>query len=259
MMRRGFTLIELLVVIAIIAILAAILFPVFARAKEKANQTQCVSNLRQIGLAFRMYTNDYHGMMPGGNNMVFTSSIFEPHHPSAPNGDYLNDIDSCDWDNLSSATRMLCSEWPCLLEPYIRNRAMFYCPSAIRSSPDIPIRPGYCWNAAGLWRVRLSRLQYPSETYMVMDGWIDFIGYFQKRRTMRSVYPKFDLAGYPTQAEYTTPKSGFRHNNSCNVVFVDGHVKSLTHNRMWRNMWPALENKGDDSLDFTPPWNIEWE
>lgn len=59
MKRKGFTLIELLVVIAIIAILAAILFPVFAKAREKARQTSCTSNAKQIGLAFNMYVQDY--------------------------------------------------------------------------------------------------------------------------------------------------------------------------------------------------------
>ncbi|MEA3247521.1 MAG: prepilin-type N-terminal cleavage/methylation domain-containing protein, partial [Gemmatimonadota bacterium] len=62
--NRGFTLIELLVVIAIIAVLAAILFPVFARAREKANITACLNNLKQIGTGFAMYRSDYDGMMP---------------------------------------------------------------------------------------------------------------------------------------------------------------------------------------------------
>jgi prepilin-type N-terminal cleavage/methylation domain-containing protein len=62
--RGGFTLIELLVVIAIIAILAAILFPVFAQAREKARQTTCVSNLKQIGTAFMMYVQDYDETYP---------------------------------------------------------------------------------------------------------------------------------------------------------------------------------------------------
>ncbi|MCW5932701.1 MAG: prepilin-type N-terminal cleavage/methylation domain-containing protein [Fimbriimonadia bacterium] len=64
MKRRGFTLIELLVVIAIIAILAAILFPVFAQAREKGRQTQCISNGKQIGLALLMYANDYENFLP---------------------------------------------------------------------------------------------------------------------------------------------------------------------------------------------------
>jgi prepilin-type N-terminal cleavage/methylation domain-containing protein/prepilin-type processing-associated H-X9-DG protein len=68
MTRRGFTLIELLVVIAIIAILAAILFPVFARAREKARQTSCLSNLKQLGTALQMYVQDYDSMTPPHND-----------------------------------------------------------------------------------------------------------------------------------------------------------------------------------------------
>jgi prepilin-type N-terminal cleavage/methylation domain-containing protein len=64
--RKGFTLIELLVVIAIIAILAAILFPVFAQAREKGRQTACVSNMRQISTAILAYTADYDGYYPRG-------------------------------------------------------------------------------------------------------------------------------------------------------------------------------------------------
>ena len=62
--NRGFTLIELLVVIAIIAILAAILFPVFAQAREKARQTSCLSNMKQVGLGLLMYTQDYDEQFP---------------------------------------------------------------------------------------------------------------------------------------------------------------------------------------------------
>ena len=73
---RGFTLIELLVVIAIIAILAAILFPVFARAREKARITSCQNNMKQLGTAFAMYCSDYDGRMPmdwylAENNRVY--------------------------------------------------------------------------------------------------------------------------------------------------------------------------------------------
>ena len=69
--RKGFTLIELLVVIAIIAILAAILFPVFARARQKAYQTQCLSNMKNIATAFKVYTSDYFSWWPSSTEALF--------------------------------------------------------------------------------------------------------------------------------------------------------------------------------------------
>jgi len=101
-MRKGFTLIELLVVIAIIAILAAILFPVFAKAREKARQTSCLSNLKQIGLAILQYTQDYDGMTPSSGSM---------------GGSWCRQIEGLNFEPVG------------VLEPYIKNSQIFVCPS----------------------------------------------------------------------------------------------------------------------------------
>src|SRR5437870_1111619 len=96
--KRAFTLIELLVVIAIITILAAILFPVFAQAREKARATSCLSNMKQIALASRMYAQDYDGMR----------------------------VQSQVWLKSRSPSE---STWSGLLMPYVKSRGAFQCPS----------------------------------------------------------------------------------------------------------------------------------
>jgi prepilin-type N-terminal cleavage/methylation domain-containing protein/prepilin-type processing-associated H-X9-DG protein len=107
MRRRGFTLIELLVVIAIIAILAAILFPVFAQARGKARQASCLSNQKQIGLAWTMYAQDYDETSP---NPAFLGRLWvlqKYQKPSRPDDMYFQD----------------------LIRPYARNDDFAFCPS----------------------------------------------------------------------------------------------------------------------------------
>ena len=115
MKRRGFTLIELLVVIAIIAILAAILFPVFARAREKARQTSCLSNMKQLGLGMLMYAQDYDETftrMGHGNQPT----------PVVPGDNYFN-------YNSGSSYLYFYRSWASNIYPYIKNVQIFICPS----------------------------------------------------------------------------------------------------------------------------------
>jgi prepilin-type N-terminal cleavage/methylation domain-containing protein len=112
MRNRAFTLIELLVVIAIIAVLAGLLFPVFARAKAQAKQTACISNLRQIGSAISMYMTDYDGVFP---HALDASDKFAP------------DI----WDGFPEFKQRI-PYMPMLhevLQPYLKSHEIFHCPS----------------------------------------------------------------------------------------------------------------------------------
>ncbi|MCL5102619.1 MAG: prepilin-type N-terminal cleavage/methylation domain-containing protein [Armatimonadetes bacterium] len=118
--RKGFTLIELLVVIAIIAILAAILFPVFTKAKEAANMSACVSNLRQLGSAFSMYIDNNGGKYP----------------------EQFNDMVGYPMDNRPLTYGVL--NWCRAILPYVKNRVVYGCPKA-RQRPRFPssVEPAY--------------------------------------------------------------------------------------------------------------------
>jgi prepilin-type N-terminal cleavage/methylation domain-containing protein/prepilin-type processing-associated H-X9-DG protein len=142
MHRRGFTLIELLVVIAIIAILAAILFPVFARAREKARQTSCLSNLKQLGTALQMYCQDYDSMTP-------------PH----------NDDDG------TEGWRWF--QFPIVLTPYTKNYQILKCPSDDGwTQPEIGATGRWASYPVNTAAVKKTDAQFrdPSNTIVLFDG-----------------------------------------------------------------------------------------
>ena len=124
--RKGFTLIELLVVIAIIGILAAMVFPVFARARESARKAVCLSNVKNIALAIQMYLNDYNAFFPiGYENDAFADEFFKSRPwRSSP-------CDDCD-DNHCNHIRQAnpYAREPVILDEYVRNREVWNCPSA---------------------------------------------------------------------------------------------------------------------------------
>jgi prepilin-type N-terminal cleavage/methylation domain-containing protein/prepilin-type processing-associated H-X9-DG protein len=189
--RRGFTLIELLVVIAIIAILAAILFPVFARAREKARQSSCLSNVKQIGLSVSMYTQDYDETFPAVRGKNGT-------------GQWV--------------------VWTAYTAPYRNNEQILTCPSS--NGKYGWGRVDYGMNRHTYKEVSyggppgyLADVRYPAETVSVMDssttgstadGWTYSYSY---RATYQHVPESFVPA---------------RHNGGANFAFVDGHAKWQT-------------------------------
>ena len=145
-MRRGFTLIELLVVIAIIAILAAILFPVFAKAREKARQSSCLSNTKQLGIGVLSYAQDYDELLP-------RTAI------TVPGGNH---------------------GWQTLIHPYVKNDQIFTCPSkaSVRWSSATPLSYstcGYGYNGPNPTNLSLSAralgtVSSPSTCIMLADS-----------------------------------------------------------------------------------------
>ena len=216
---RGFTLIELLVVIAIVAILAAILFPVFARARENARRTSCISNMKQIGLAFLQYTQDYDEAYPLSS------------YPTAS------------------------VSWTVGAAPYMKSTQLFRCPSDSRAVWNAPAAlptnnyytTSYVLNAwmAGTSRfAKLPAVQSPAQVVFLSEA---------SEGVARDHFHPFNWvadpdsptgAGVPSGGpkswtfdvakNQTTELDLNRHLEGFNVAYCDGHVKWTK----WTMVWP---------------------
>jgi len=207
MRRKGFTLIELLVVIAIIAILAAILFPVFARAREKARQTSCLSNLKQLGLGALMYAQDYDELLPW---MWQGPGVPWPHVPL---------------EQAAVSNYTIWAEW---IYPYVKNTQLFQCQSQkFTTMPYGTFATGYNYNGSssgGCSGVALAQIGQPANTIIMYDGLgtMDCWWYAVDHAALVSGYPGPGVAW--SAAQLATAR---RHNGGANVGFCDGHAKWL--------------------------------
>jgi prepilin-type N-terminal cleavage/methylation domain-containing protein/prepilin-type processing-associated H-X9-DG protein len=256
---RGFTLIELLVVIAIIAILAAILFPVFAQAREKARSASCQSNLKQIGNALRMYTDDFDGN--------FCPSWAYP----------------AGWNVYPHTT------WADVVQPYVKNYTVLVCPSATQLRFPVTNPPGQCvpqrngpliqhcslplgyaYNEGNPRPGAGSYPNTPPYNRSNADGTDNYIGMNSASAPDgRSELGVNDAAiedhagticvvdwwsrGTPNGVVFAIPRDtdraaaanvGNRHNTGFNALFADSHVKWIKYGSSKLSQWTRFNDTG---------------
>ena len=225
MTRRGFTLIELLVVIAIIAILAAILFPVFAKAREKARQSSCQSNLKQIALATISYMTDYDSVTPLATDNTYSevtklacgkqgwcrNGVAAGGTPNAPTGNEDGYVDV-------------------ILTPYIKNTQIWACPSVTVSGGVRNDWTAYLTTLCTVNTWPNSCLENTPESAFKVDPssiivWSDQTGW----------------AGTPANMVRSAP-TDFKppHNDQINCAYLDGHVKSIQVRNWYSTIKAAL-------------------
>jgi prepilin-type N-terminal cleavage/methylation domain-containing protein/prepilin-type processing-associated H-X9-DG protein len=253
MRKRGFTLIELLVVIASIAILAAILFPVFARAREAARRSACLSNTKQIGTALMMYATDYDEI------------LCPPWNGACPG--------------------LGCFGWADMLYPYIKNDKVFDCPSAIAkmrlipgvapprfyrdhigsandatTNAALPTNVNYNYGAncfaitggnpagnGGVFGQDTTSLAYPNLALPAIASPAGTAAITEGR----GATPWFLSQGQPVYTSIDAQVDGRRHpgnqaldkGNACNVIYVDGHAK---YTNLAQSMSPNIWSVRDD-------------
>jgi len=249
--KSGFTLIELLVVIAIIAILAAILFPVFAKARESARAASCKSNLKQIGAGWMMYVQDYDEKTP--------LNWWSDNPCSGPAGAFPN--------SPRGGQPIMFQR----IQPYVKNAAVLICPSdgaptqgADGVGPALPGAADNCVNvrfsysssdeAGGLGNAALglgmgagmAAFQAPAQMYLAFDS----------QRYYGTPENNIDSFGWMPENNGINADFVARHNGVLNCVFCDGHVKALRCGDMFpceRGEWV-----GRDTANRKGCWNSGW-
>jgi len=227
--REAFTLIELLVVIAIIAILAAILFPVFAQVREKARSISCASNMKQLGLGMIQYAQDAD------------ENICPP---------------------MMGLTGPNAQTWDRLVQPYVKSTAVLTCPDdqyspsvdlknnaivagKIKRSYAMPSNNGWAWSTgAGPTAISYAKIQYPSITIALFE-----------RDSCNSIGGDWNWCAVSDGSN----EWAYRHQKRINVVYLDGHVKtsptgSLQHPAILPGYrcWP--KRAADSAVRFTGNW-----
>jgi prepilin-type N-terminal cleavage/methylation domain-containing protein/prepilin-type processing-associated H-X9-DG protein len=226
MKRHAFTLIELLVVIAIIAILAAILFPVFAQARDKARSIACLSNGRQIGIAFTMYATDYDGLLP-----LTTFPL-----PS--------------------------NSWTDQCQPYIKNRQIYRCPSDDSANWNAPLsgqtqvrRSSYflnAWMAGAQPYGNIASIDKPASVIYVAESskniTRDHFHPFYWGNPPELVSPFMNNLTWDSANNVTKELALWRHSEGSNFIYIDGHAKW----GKWSQTWWQSENPRVLQGNFDP-------
>jgi prepilin-type N-terminal cleavage/methylation domain-containing protein/prepilin-type processing-associated H-X9-DG protein len=253
--RSGFTLIELLVVIAIIAILAAILFPVFAKARETARAASCKSNLKQIGSGWMMYVQDYDERTP--YNWWSEAPCSKGPTPNFP------------WGPRGGQPIMFQR-----IQPYVKNNQVLICPSdgAPTSGLDgVEGLPGECVTvrfsysssdeAGGLGNpglglgmgAAMASIEFPASMYLAFDS----------QRYYGTPENNIDSFGWMPQNNGINADFVSRHNSQVNCLFTDGHVKAVRCADMFpceRGDWigrATANRKGCWNSGWTPTYITE--
>mgnify|MGYP001346169054 CR=1 FL=1 len=239
-MKKAFTLIELLVVIAIIAILAALLFPVFNQARGSAKKSACLSNLKQLGTAFTMYLTDHDGQYPTCDNDM-ARITGQPPEPETPEADGPPERD-----------------WTITTQPYIKNFDIMRCDLDTSLKPKDPKNPdltreyrsSYTVNGWSEYELKESTITRPSDWVLLAERknkvrppktWWMFY-WWGWQGTTPYVWPPSNT---PSPLSNAKPALALdRHTESPNWLFGDGHAKAHRFAAVWlpgnaNKFWPS--------------------